>query len=93
MLFRSPAMWRAGELEALARMYHLALAAGRPVVLSDEEVARIMERLKTYGRGPEAEVAARLAAKGASPKKAGARKKIGAKTKSAAVKKAGPRRS
>ena len=30
------AMWRASELETLAKMYYLALAAGRPVVLSDD---------------------------------------------------------
>jgi L-fuculose-phosphate aldolase len=75
------AMWRARELETLAKMYYLALAAGRPVLLSDEEVARIIERLKTYGRGPEAEVIARIA-----PKKARPKKKITGKAKSAAAK-------
>jgi L-fuculose-phosphate aldolase len=75
------AMWRAGELETLAKMYYLALAAGRPVVLSDDEVMRIVERFKSYGRGPDGEVTTR-----ALPKKARAKKKIGAKTKSAAAK-------
>ena len=75
------AMWRASELETLARMYYLALAAGRPVLLADDEVARVIERLKTYGRGPEAEVIARIA-----PKKARPKKKIATKAKSAAAK-------
>jgi L-fuculose-phosphate aldolase len=75
------AMWRAGELETLARMYYLALAAGRPVVLSDDEVMRIVERFKTYGQGPEGEVKTRVLPKNARPKK-----KTGAKAKSAATK-------
>jgi L-fuculose-phosphate aldolase len=75
------AMWRAGELETLAKMYYLALAAGRPVVLADDEVMRIVERFKSYGRGPDGEVKTQ-----APPKKARAKKKIGAKTKSAAAK-------
>jgi L-fuculose-phosphate aldolase len=75
------AMWRAGELETLAKMYYLALAAGRPVILSDDEVMRIVERFKSYGRGPESEVATR-----AQPKKARAKKKTAApKAKSAAT--------
>jgi L-fuculose-phosphate aldolase len=43
------ALWRAVELETLAKMYHLALALGTPVVLPDDEVARLVERFKTYG--------------------------------------------
>jgi L-fuculose-phosphate aldolase len=39
---------RAVELENLARMYYMAIAAGRPAILSDDEVARIGERLKSY---------------------------------------------
>ncbi len=49
------AMWRANELETLAKMYYLALAVGEPVVLSDEEIMRTVERFKTYGRGAENE--------------------------------------
>jgi L-fuculose-phosphate aldolase len=77
----SEAMWRASELETLAKMYYLALAAGRPVILSDEEVARVIERVKTYGRGPEADFVAR-----ALPKKARPKKKAASKTKSTAAK-------
>ncbi len=43
------ALWRAVELEALAKMYHLALALGTPIILPDDDVARLVERFKTYG--------------------------------------------
>jgi L-fuculose-phosphate aldolase len=74
-------MWRAGELETLAKLYYLALTAGRPIVLSDDEVMRIVERFKSYRPGPEGEINAR-----ALPKKARAKKKVAAKTEAAAAK-------
>lgn len=43
------ALWRAVELEALAKMYHMALALGTPVILPDDEIARLVERFRTYG--------------------------------------------
>ncbi|MBI1869266.1 MAG: class II aldolase/adducin family protein [Methylocystis sp.] len=43
------AMWRAVELEALAKTYYLASLAGPPVVLSDDEIARTIERFGSYG--------------------------------------------
>ncbi len=43
------AMWRAGELEALAKMYYLASVGGAPIILSKEEVQRTIERFATYG--------------------------------------------
>ena len=43
------AMWRAGELEALAKMYYLASTGGTPVVLSNEEVQRTIERFAAHG--------------------------------------------
>jgi L-fuculose-phosphate aldolase len=43
------ALWRAVELEALAKMYHLALLVGTPAILADEEVANLVERFKSYG--------------------------------------------
>ena len=52
------ALVRAQELETLARLYAIALSLGRPAILSDEEVARIGERLKSNG----ADVRARIAA-------------------------------
>ena len=53
----SGAMHRALELENLARMYYMALCAGRPAILSDDEVMRTVERFKTYGGGVDAPVA------------------------------------
>jgi L-fuculose-phosphate aldolase len=43
------ALWRAGELEQLAQVYYLASLAGAPVILSDEEIMRTVERFKSYG--------------------------------------------
>ncbi len=43
------ALWRAVELEALAQVYYLALLAGNPVTLPDEEIWRTVERFKSYG--------------------------------------------
>ena len=42
-------LWRAVELEALSRVFYLGALAGEPVVLSDEEIMRTVERFKTYG--------------------------------------------
>jgi L-fuculose-phosphate aldolase len=71
------AMRRAVELEALARMYYLAIAVGRPTILSDEEIARIVERFKTYGGGIDAQKALAPIKKRGAKKKA-TRKKAGA---------------
>jgi L-fuculose-phosphate aldolase len=43
------AMWRAVELETLAKMYALARSIGRPHILPDEEIALTVERFKSYG--------------------------------------------
>ncbi len=43
------AIWRATELEALAKMYLLASACGQPVILSDDEIGRTIERFAGYG--------------------------------------------
>ena len=43
------AMWRAQELETLARLYLLARSAGDPVVLSDAEIEDAIERFRHYG--------------------------------------------
>jgi L-fuculose-phosphate aldolase len=45
----SRAMWLAVELETLAEQYCLSLAIGGPVVLPDDEIARVTERFKSYG--------------------------------------------
>lgn len=52
------ALVRARELETLARLYAIALSLGRPAILSDEEVGRVGERMKTNGADVEARVAA-----------------------------------
>lgn len=43
------AMWRAIELEALAKQYCLSLAVGEPVLLSDAEIAETLEGFSGYG--------------------------------------------
>ncbi len=43
------AMWVAVELEALCKQYAVALQVGRPRLLSDEEVAKTVEKFKDYG--------------------------------------------
>ena len=43
------AMWRAVELETLARQSYLATLAGDPVLLPDAEIALCIERFKSYG--------------------------------------------
>jgi L-fuculose-phosphate aldolase len=65
------AMWRAVELETLAKMYILALPIGRPLILPDDEVTRIVERFKFYGYQPDKAKALLAKTKAAekSPKK------------------------
>lgn len=43
------ALWLAGEVETLAHQYVVAKQFGRPVVLDDDEIARVVEKFKTYG--------------------------------------------
>ena len=43
------AMWRAGELEAIARQYHLALQSGKPHLLSEEQIEETKRMFKGYG--------------------------------------------
>lgn len=43
------AMWRAGELEAIARQYHLALMLGEPHILSKEEIDDTNRMFAGYG--------------------------------------------
>ena len=44
------AMWRAGELEGLAKMYVFASFGGmQPVILSDDDISRTIERFAEYG--------------------------------------------
>jgi L-fuculose-phosphate aldolase len=43
------AMWRAAEVENLARQYALALQVGSPVLLTDAEVTDVLAKFATYG--------------------------------------------
>jgi L-fuculose-phosphate aldolase len=43
------AMWRAVELETIAKQYYHSLLIGGPVLLSSEQIAETMESFATYG--------------------------------------------
>jgi L-fuculose-phosphate aldolase len=49
------ALWLALEVEILAKQYALSRQLGNPVILPDEEIARVIEKFKT-GYGPKAKV-------------------------------------
>jgi L-fuculose-phosphate aldolase len=82
------AMRRAYELETLAEMYGLALAAGRPVILTNEEVTRAIERFKSYGVAPQLAQIGR----GQRPAKAKTKVKATVKTRPKAKSKPAPGR-
>lgn len=46
-------LWLAVEVEALARQYHGCLAIGTPPLLSREEIARVKDRMASYGHARE----------------------------------------
>ena len=46
------ALWRAGEVEALSHQYWAALQAGKPLLLSDNQMMTVLARFKTYGKQP-----------------------------------------
>jgi len=85
------AMMRARELETLAKMYYLALAAGRPVLLSDDEIMHTVERFKTYGGGDNAPAALPAKAKAGVKRKSAAGKRQPKAKRKAARKKPGAR--
>ncbi|MCG7622652.1 class II aldolase/adducin family protein [Epibacterium sp. Ofav1-8] len=47
------AMWRMGELEALAKSYIASLSIGTPHILSDAEMAEVLEAFAGYGPARE----------------------------------------
>ncbi|WP_417771645.1 class II aldolase/adducin family protein [Stappia sp.] len=47
------ALWLAGEVEALCHQYTVACQTGTPVILSEAEMAEVIERFATYGKQPE----------------------------------------
>jgi L-fuculose-phosphate aldolase len=50
-------LWLASEVETLARLYVQALPLGDLPILSDEEMARVIEQMRkmSYGQAPDAE--------------------------------------
>ena len=75
------ALVRARELETLARLYAIALSLGRPAILSDEEVGRVGERLKSNGADVRARIAALVDAR-AKPKLPAKAKRVARKRRS-----------
>ncbi len=45
----SKALWLAGECETLCRQYAIARQCGQPVILSDAEIAVVLEKFASYG--------------------------------------------
>ena len=46
------ALWLAGEVETLAQQLILAESIGSPAILPDEEMDRVLDLFKEYGRRP-----------------------------------------
>jgi L-fuculose-phosphate aldolase len=44
------ALWRAVEVETLAKQYWIARQLGEPVILSEEEMNGVLARFKSYGK-------------------------------------------
>jgi len=44
------------EIEELAEMYWRSLQAGPPVILDEDEMSRIVEKFKSYGKQPSSEL-------------------------------------
>ncbi len=70
------ALWRAVELETLAKMYLLALSVGQPFILPDDEIMRTVEKFKNYGYQPEKLKEAETKAKGGNMKGKAAAKTV-----------------
>lgn len=50
------AVWRAVELETLAKQYYYSLALGNRTILPSDEIVRVLESFKTYGLQSETKV-------------------------------------
>jgi L-fuculose-phosphate aldolase len=72
------ALWLAVEVETLARQYYLSLSIGGAQVLSDAEIAHVIEKFKSYGPRPKP---AGKAARGRQPAggKTAARQRAGSR--------------
>lgn len=69
------AMWRAVELETLAKMYVIARSIGQPHILPDEEIALTVERFKSYGYQSETALVEATQGEGAKKSRAAKPKK------------------
>ena len=47
------ALWLAGEIESLCKMYWAACLAGKPVVLDETQMVSVLKRFKSYGKQPQ----------------------------------------
>lgn len=79
------AMWRAIELETIARQYYLSLQIGGPVLLSDAEIERTHRGFASYGLQEDAGGRAERKA----PSRRASKTKAGTKTKAGAGRKKG----
>ncbi len=43
------ALWLAGEVETLAKQFHLSMMLGEPSILPDDEIERVVAKFGTYG--------------------------------------------
>ncbi len=77
------AMWAAVELETLSRQYYYAKLAGNMVILPDDEMARVLEKFKSYGQVQRPKKARKTSARkmssSASANKVSAKKAIARK--------------
>ncbi len=48
------ALWLAGEVETLAKQFHLSMLLGEPSILPDDEIERVVAKFGTYGPKPKA---------------------------------------
>jgi len=47
------ALWLAGEVETLAKQFHLSMMLGDPPILPDDEIERVVAKFGTYGPKPK----------------------------------------
>ena len=47
------ALWLANEVEVLARQYFITMQMGGGNILSDDEIGRVVEKMKGYGARPK----------------------------------------
>ena len=47
------ALWLAGEIEALCKMYWAACLQGKPVILDEAQMVSVLKRFKSYGKQPQ----------------------------------------